>query len=143
MHTLPQINLYSHGTQLTAAHGHLAFFGAYVATNLAIIYTALQRIRLPEESLLDGTLWKWVFIGLILAMLGITAPLTVAGFAQTFIERAVGGSTWQAYIDAQLHPWFKESMIWRMGFGIMFFVCYLLLVTDLLTIGKRKATHQQ
>jgi nitric oxide reductase subunit B len=67
----------------------------------------------------------------------------VAGFTQTFVERAVGGSTWQAYIDAQSHPWFKESMIWRMGFGIMFFVCYVLLVADLLTIGKTKATHQQ
>jgi len=143
MHTLPQINLYSHGTQLTAAHGHLAFFGAYVNMNLALIYTALQRIRLHEGSILDGTLWKWVFIGLNLAMLGITAPLTVAGFTQTFVERAVGGSTWQAYIDAQSHPWFKESMIWRMGFGIMFFVCYVLLVADLLTIGKTKATHQQ
>jgi len=30
MHTLHPINFYSHGTQVTAAHAHLAFFGAYV-----------------------------------------------------------------------------------------------------------------
>jgi nitric oxide reductase large subunit len=30
MHTLHGVNFYTHGTQITAAHGHLAFFGAYV-----------------------------------------------------------------------------------------------------------------
>ena len=37
MHTLSSVNYYTHGTQVTAAHGHLAFFGAYVMLNLAII----------------------------------------------------------------------------------------------------------
>jgi nitric oxide reductase subunit B len=37
MHTLHPVNYYSHGTQVTAAHGHLAFFGAYVSLNLAIM----------------------------------------------------------------------------------------------------------
>ncbi|HAJ92754.1 MAG TPA: nitric-oxide reductase large subunit, partial [Gammaproteobacteria bacterium] len=30
LHTLAPINFYTHGTQLTAAHGHMAFYGAYV-----------------------------------------------------------------------------------------------------------------
>lgn len=30
LHTLSSVNYYTHGTQVTAAHGHLAFFGAYV-----------------------------------------------------------------------------------------------------------------
>jgi nitric oxide reductase subunit B len=29
MHTLPQINMYTHGTQWSASHAHLSFFGAY------------------------------------------------------------------------------------------------------------------
>ena len=28
-HTLPQVNLYTHGTLVTAMHGHMAFWGAY------------------------------------------------------------------------------------------------------------------
>jgi len=32
MHTLAPVNYYTHGTQLTAAHGHLAFYGAYADT---------------------------------------------------------------------------------------------------------------
>ena len=30
-HTLPQINKWTHGTQVTASHGHFAFFGAFAA----------------------------------------------------------------------------------------------------------------
>ena len=29
MITLPQVNLYAHGTQWTVSHGHFAFWGAY------------------------------------------------------------------------------------------------------------------
>ncbi|HXH04446.1 MAG TPA: cbb3-type cytochrome c oxidase subunit I, partial [Candidatus Competibacteraceae bacterium] len=29
LHTLAPVNYYTHGTQITAAHGHLAFYGAY------------------------------------------------------------------------------------------------------------------
>ena len=32
---IARVNFYSHGTQITAAHGHLSFYGAYVALNLA------------------------------------------------------------------------------------------------------------
>jgi nitric oxide reductase subunit B len=28
-HTLPQVNMYTHGTLVTAMHGHMAFWGAY------------------------------------------------------------------------------------------------------------------
>jgi nitric oxide reductase subunit B len=33
-HTLPQINYYTHGSQVTVSHGHLSFFGAHVLLNL-------------------------------------------------------------------------------------------------------------
>ena len=45
MHTLHGVNYYTHGTQVTAAHGHLAFFGAYVCLNLAIISYAMPIMR--------------------------------------------------------------------------------------------------
>ncbi|HBL79706.1 MAG TPA: nitric-oxide reductase large subunit, partial [Aequorivita sp.] len=40
-HTLPQTNLYTHGTLVTAMHGHLAFWGAYAMIVLAIISYSL------------------------------------------------------------------------------------------------------
>ncbi len=45
LHTLAPINYYTHGTQVTAAHGHLAFFGAYVMLNLAIMTYAMPYLR--------------------------------------------------------------------------------------------------
>ena len=50
LHTLPQINYYTHGTQITASHGHLAFFGAYVMIVLAMISYALPKIRKVEVT---------------------------------------------------------------------------------------------
>ena len=40
-HTLPQVNMYTHGTLVTAMHGHLAFWGAYAMLILAFISYAL------------------------------------------------------------------------------------------------------
>ncbi|MDQ6977113.1 MAG: hypothetical protein Q9M75_03270, partial [Ghiorsea sp.] len=58
----------------------------------------------------------------------------------SFIERAVGGSTWYGYFAAQTHPWFVEGMWWRMVFGFVTAAGIVLLVWDLLTIGNsRKA----
>lgn len=138
MQTLPQINLYTHGTQLTAAHGHLAFFGAYVGTNLAVIYIALEKSRSAQTAQFDSWAWKLAFIGLIVGILGMSGALTVSGFAQAMLERAVGGSTWQAFIIAQSHPWFTGGMVWRFGFSLLFLLAYLVLIYDLVTIGKGK-----
>ena len=45
LHTLHGVNYYTHGTQVTAAHGHLAFYGAYVMLNLAMITFAMPVLR--------------------------------------------------------------------------------------------------
>ena len=45
LHTLSSVNYYTHGTQVTAAHGHLAFFGAYVMLNLAVMAYAIPQLR--------------------------------------------------------------------------------------------------
>ena len=45
IHTLPQVNQWTHGTQITTAHGHLAFYGAYVLLVISMIYVTLPAIR--------------------------------------------------------------------------------------------------
>ena len=138
--TLPQINLYTHGTQWSASHGHLAFFGAYATMVIAFVYFALQRWRgdvwmsadLPD----GGWKWKWALTLLCVGMLGMTVALLIAGYEQSFIERAIGGSTWQAYFDGQTRPWFVSAMQWRLAFGVLMTVGLVLLLWDFLTIGK-------
>ncbi|WP_455208648.1 cbb3-type cytochrome c oxidase subunit I [Kaarinaea lacus] len=142
MHTLPQINLYTHGTQWTASHGHLAFFGAYATINIAFFYFAVQKWRgnvWMSAGLTDkGWKWKWSLGLLNFGVLGMTITLLIAGYEQSFIERAIGGSTWQAYFAGQMHPWFIQAMQWRMLFGVITVVGVLLLVWDLLTIGRKE-----
>jgi nitric oxide reductase subunit B len=43
--TFPQINRWTHGTQVTSSHGHFAFFGAYAMLNLTLIIFALPSIK--------------------------------------------------------------------------------------------------
>ncbi len=136
MFTLPQVNLYAHGTQWTVSHGHFAFWGAYACAVLSVMYLVIQKLRGVAQ--LDGRLWKWSFAALNIGLLGMVGALLVAGFAQAFIERAIGGSTHEAYLMGQANPWFVEGMITRFIFGIMFAAGYVALVWDFLTIGKRK-----
>ncbi len=138
MQTLPQINLYTHGTQWASSHGHLAFFGAYVTIIVAFIYLAIQKLR-GNVWMSGGTSgawrWKWSMLLLHVGMVGMTIALLIAGYEQAFIERAVGGSTWQAYFEAQLRPWFVQAMQWRMTFGVIMTAGVVLLLWDFLKIG--------
>ncbi|MDD2686697.1 MAG: cbb3-type cytochrome c oxidase subunit I [Gallionella sp.] len=140
MHTLPQINLYTHGTQWSASHGHLAFFGAYATIIIAMFYLGIQRWRggtwMSGDLPGNGWKWKWALGLLNLGMVGMTVAMLVSGYVQSQIERAIEGSTWMGYFAAQIHPWFVQGMWWREVFGVMFLVGFVLLVWDLLTIGK-------
>jgi nitric oxide reductase subunit B len=142
MHTLPQINLYTHGTQWSASHGHFAFFGAYATICIAVFYIAVQKWR--GDIYMSGDTqkawrWKWSLGLLNLGMVGMTMALLVSGYDQTFIERAQEGSTWAGYFKAQLSTWFQQGMWWRQVFGYVMALGLVLLVWDLITIGKHES----
>jgi len=130
MMTLPQINLFSHGTQWTASHGHFAFYGAYVCGVISVLYIVKQKVT--GVKIMGGNRWKWGFAFLNLGMIGMVSALLLAGMAQAFFERAVGGSTLMAFTVASENPWFTSGMWARMGFGVMFALGYVMLVADLL-----------
>jgi len=74
---------------------------------------------------------------LLLGIVGVAGAFTLSGFTQTLVERAVGGSTWAAFINAYTHPWYAGTLGWRFFFGWIALAGYLVLVWDLLSIGKR------
>jgi len=91
LHTLAPVNYYTHGTQLTAAHGHLAFYGAYVMIVLTIISYAMPILRGRESeanSAKAQLIETWAFWLMTIAMVCITLFLTVAGFLQVYLMRA-------------------------------------------------------
>jgi len=89
-HTLPQINYYTHGSQVTVSHGHLAFFGAYVLLNLTFMYFALPRLRSLPGGAYDQRAGHWGFWLMSAGVVGMSLAFAVGGVLQTYLER-VGG----------------------------------------------------
>jgi nitric oxide reductase subunit B len=95
LHTLHGVNYYTHGTQITAAHGHLAFYGAYVCLNLAVFTYAMPILknRDPYNQVLNMGAF-WLMTG---GMAFMTFTLTFAGVVQTHMQRVMG----EYYMDVQ------------------------------------------
>ncbi|MCE8021829.1 nitric-oxide reductase large subunit [Halomonas sp. MCCC 1A11036] len=110
MHTLSWINYYTHGTQITAAHGHLAFYGAYVMLLLGIITYAMPQIRRVQPY--NQVLNMWAFWIMTSAMWFMTFTLTFAGVVQTHLQRVLGMNFMQ--VQEQLDLFY----VMRFGTGI-------------------------
>lgn len=87
-HTWPQVNIYTHGTLVTAMHGHMAFWGAYAMVSLAIMsyIVPMFNVRAPRTTLLSYLAFWCSNIG----MIGMTGAFAVAGITQVYLERIVG-----------------------------------------------------
>ena len=111
MHTLSPINYYTHGTQITAAHGHLAFYGAYVMLNLAIITYAMPSLRglQPYNQVLN----MWSFWLMTAGMSFMTITLTFAGVVQTHLQRVLGMDFMEIQEQLGLFFWM------RLGSGVV------------------------
>ena len=111
MHTLSGINYYTHGTQVTAAHGHLAFFGAYVMLNLAIITYAMPYLRgLPPYN---QVLNMWSFWIMTAACAFMTFTLTFAGVVQTHLQRVLGhDATWKCRTSSRCSTGCASGRAW-------------------------------
>jgi nitric oxide reductase subunit B len=88
LHTLAPVNYYTHGTQVTAAHGHMAFYGAYVMIVLTIISYSMPIMRGrvangPKAQVLE----MWSFWLMTVSMVFITLFLTGAGILQVYLQR--------------------------------------------------------
>ncbi|PRY73069.1 cbb3-type cytochrome c oxidase subunit I [Halomonas ventosae] len=120
MHTLSWINYYSHGTQVTAAHGHLAFYGAYVMLILGVITFAMPQLRRVQPYNQVLNMWGfWVMTG---AMCFMTFTLTFAGVVQTHLQRVLGMN----YMEVQDQLGLFYMM--RLGAGIAVAVGAVMLI---------------
>jgi len=111
-HTLPQVNIYTHGTQFTAAHGHLSFFGAYATILIGMMYFGIQKAY-GVESMKATFKSKLALFMVTFGVLGMAVALTIAGYEQVLVERAELGATWNAFFVAQNLPWYVQAQLWR------------------------------
>ncbi len=88
LHTLAPVNFYTHGTQITAAHGHMAFYGAYVMVVLTMISYAMPIIRGQKAANESAQILEmWSFWLMTVSMVFITLFLTGAGVLQVYLQR--------------------------------------------------------
>lgn len=118
LHTLHGVNYYTHGTQITAAHGHLAFFGAYVSLNLAIMSYAMPILknRDPYNQVLNMVSFWLMSSGMVF----MTFVLTFAGTVQTHLQRVRGEDFMSVQDELAIFFWM------RLGAGIFVVIGVLL-----------------
>lgn len=128
LHTLAPVNYYTHGTQLTAAHGHLSFFGAYIMIMFTIISYAMPilRGRLKGNCEKAQKVEKSGFWLMVIGMLGVTLALTVAGVWQIVLQRwpETGDALSFMATQAEIIPVY----VFRLGFGLMTFTGLLVYI---------------
>ena len=89
LHTLSFVNYYTHGSQITAAHGHMAFYGAYAMIVMTIMSYAMPKLRGIGEANCNKAqvIEMWGFWLMTVAMVFITLFLTGAGVLQVWLQR--------------------------------------------------------
>ncbi|HET8542717.1 MAG TPA: cbb3-type cytochrome c oxidase subunit I [Anaeromyxobacter sp.] len=134
-HTLPQINYYTHGSQVTTSHGHLAFYGAYALLNLSFFYFAIPRLKGLPGGRYDARLGHWGFWLTSLGVVGMSLAFAVAGVLQTYLERVRG----EPYMVAQQPMRFWMLVVFL--HGLVVFAGVLATVVHLLTLKPERAVQ--
>jgi nitric oxide reductase subunit B len=136
LHTLAPVNYYAHGTQLTAAHGHLAFYGAYALVVLTMISYAMPIMRgraaNPEKAQI---MEMWSFWLMTISMFFIALFLTGAGIVQIWLQRI--STTPMSFMAVQdqvaVFYWAREAA------GLVFLVGLLLYIASFFVKGESHA----
>ncbi len=119
-HTLPQVNMYTHGTLVTAMHGHMAFWGAYAMIVLGLISYALP--NLTGRRLHDKPAAVYAFWASNVGMIAMTLAFAVAGVTQVTLERRVGMEFLQVQQEIEMHFWGLIMAATLFGSGIVAFI---------------------
>lgn len=137
LHTLAPVNYYTHGTQLTAAHGHLAFYGAYAMIVMTLISYAMPKLRGLGEAADNKAqvMEMWGFWLMTISMVFITLFLSAAGVVQIWLQRIPEDGAALSFMASQdqlfLFYWL------RLAAGVVFLIG---LVAYLLSFRQRGRT---
>ena len=120
LHTLAPVNYFTHGTQLTAAHGHLSFYGAYIMILFTIIAYAMPILRgRPHANSVKAQRVELASFWMMnVGMLGLTLALTLAGVMQIMLQRW-NDATAISFMDAQAE--IVPVYMVRLAFGVLVF----------------------
>ncbi|OJW89189.1 cbb3-type cytochrome c oxidase subunit I [Thiobacillus sp. 65-1402] len=136
LHTLAPVNFYTHGSQITAAHGHMAFYGAYAMVVMTMISYTMPLMRgRAANSKSAQVVEMWSFWLMTVAMVFITLFLTAAGILQIWLQRVAAEpmSFMAAQEQVALFYWMREVA------GLVFLIGVLLYIGSFFIKGKSEA----
>jgi nitric oxide reductase subunit B len=133
-HTWPAVNRWTHGTMITAMHGHMAFFGAYVMIVLAMITYAMPALFGHDQEAGESSAGIWAFWLQIGGMFGMTMAFAAAGITQTYLERILGLGYLETQQKIQVH------FLMVLGTGILFSLGVALYLFDFFFLAPKRRT---
>ena len=136
LHTLAPVNYYTHGSQITAAHGHMAFYGAYVMVVITMISYAMPLMRgRAANSNKAQVAEMWGFWLMTVSIVFITLFLTAAGILQVWLQRVSDNPMpfMVAQDQVSLFYWMRE---WS---GVIFLIGLIVYIWSFFIPGEQKA----
>ena len=137
LHTLAPVNYYTHGSQITAAHGHMAFYGAYAMVVLMMISYAMPILNgKAANSNKSQVVEMWSFWLMTIAMVFITLFLTAAGILQVWLQRVSDSPLPFMVVQEKIaiFYWAREIS------GAFFLIGLILYITSFFLGGDKKET---
>jgi len=137
LHTLAPVNYYTHGSQITAAHGHMAFYGAYAMVVLMMISYAMPILNgKAANSNKSQVVEMWSFWLMTIAMVFITLFLTAAGILQVWLQRVSDSPLPFMVVQEKIaiFYWAREIS------GAFFLIGLILYITSFFIGGDKKET---
>jgi len=139
LHTLSFVNYYTHGSQITAAHGHMAFYGAYAMIVMTIMSYAMPKLRGIGEANCNKAqvIEMWGFWLMTVAMVFITLFLTGAGILQVWLQRLPESGEALSFMATQdkleIFYWLREIA------GVIFLLGLISYLTSFFITEKKTA----
>ena len=139
LHTLSFVNYYTHGSQITAAHGHMAFYGAYAMIVMTIISYAMPKLRGIGEANCNKAqvVEMWGFWLMTVAMVFITLFLTGAGILQVWLQRIPESGEALSFMATQdklaIFYWLREIA------GVVFLLGLIAYISSFFVTDKKTA----
>ena len=121
-HTWPGVNKWTHGTLITAMHGHSAFYGAYAMIVLAMISYAMPALT-PGRQERGSAVGYWSFWLQLAGMFGMTLSFATAGIGQVYLERIMGLGYLETQLKIQVHflMLILTASVFAVGVGLFVF----------------------
>lgn len=130
--TFALTNVWSHGTWVTPAHGHLALFGTFGMLVIGAAYYAVPMLRRGKPGDFDQRLGRLGFWLVFAGVIGLALAFALGGTVQVYISRTLG----LEWVGGDLMPAMNIYKVLVAAFGFVLTVGAGLIVYDLSTLGR-------